>query len=53
MRDLSGNLTAKDTYKVLSTKYRNLLPLNYEIVSYDNYYCIVGSQEIIVVKKKF
>lgn len=52
-RDLNGDLKAKNTYKILSTRDHNALPDNYDIVSYDNFYCIVGTQEIIITKKKF
>jgi len=53
MRDLDGKIAPQSTYIVLNTHNSLVLTENYEIVSFDNYYCILIKHEILILKKKF
>ncbi len=41
MRDLDGKVSPQNSYVVLNTHNAVVLNENYEIVGFDNYYCIL------------
>lgn len=53
LRDLDGKISPQKTFTILNNLSSNVLTDNYEIVSFDNYYCILIKHEILILKKKF
>lgn len=53
LRDLDGKISSQSTYVILNNLNSQVLTDNYEIVNFDNYYCILIKHEILILKKKF
>ncbi len=50
---MDGKITPQGVHTVINTQNSVVLTDDYEIVAFDNYYCILIKHEILILKKKF